>query len=64
MAECDIFFYISTRVEMMGTRLIKSYLDTLLGSHLSNASYVQIIPLLLSVSYTTNKESGNTQYFI
>ncbi len=36
MAECDIFLYISTRVEMMGALLIKSYFDTLLRNHLSN----------------------------
>jgi hypothetical protein len=40
MAKCDIFLYISTRVEMTGTLLIRSYFDTLLGNHLSNAAYV------------------------
>ncbi len=40
MAECDIFLYISTRVEMTGALLIKSYFDTLLRNHLSNAVYV------------------------
>jgi hypothetical protein len=39
MAECDIFLYISTRVEMTGALLIKSYFDTLLRNHLSNAVY-------------------------
>jgi hypothetical protein len=40
MAECDIFLYISTRVEVTGALLIKSYFDTLLRNHLSNDVYV------------------------
>ncbi len=39
MAECDIFLYISTREEMTGALLIKSYFDALLRNHLSNAVY-------------------------
>jgi hypothetical protein len=40
MAECDIFLSISTRVEMTGILLIRSYFDTLLRNHLSNVVYV------------------------
>ncbi len=39
MAECDIFLYISTQLEMTGTLLVKSYFDALLRNHLSNAVY-------------------------
>ncbi len=64
MAESDIFLSISTRVEMTGILLIKSYFDTLLRNTLAVLYMFQIISLLLSVSCAANKESGNTQYFI